>query len=173
MDACTGYEALTVAQFEWPNGTLQFVNEIVDWEDSPSIIINTTEVCLYWSRNETDSPYNFTYDVVKDKYTDCCQTAPTEIDEYCYENHEILTLYYWADPTWNTSWWNQFKLNPLSTDPDDWASWNFTPSDPNSFTCGRSLVPPVYQVSHSSAFQSSITSTDLRISGVSLLSGLW
>ena len=150
MDACTGYEALTVAQFEWPNGTLQFVDEIIDWEDSPSIVTNKTEVCLQWSYDKTNrSDYNFTYYALNDGDTNCYRTTSTGSNDSYFNDiltAESLTLYSWTDPTLNASWWDQFKLNPLWTEPGYWESWNFTPSDPNSFSCGRAVVPPVYQV---------------------------
>lgn len=68
-----------------------------------------------------------------DEYSSCSDRVLDLPDGIFNEKQPGYDLYSWVDPTLNASW-NKYH-DPFNNDPQDWASWNFQPSDPKSFRC--------------------------------------
>ena len=117
---------------------------------------STSAVCgTYWqsSKNSSALPVNFTYFYPNETLVEDAANYYIEapIKSYCGSVHSgdpgwgakedleffgnAFALYYWNDTVLNDTWWEHFRISPLTSDYPDWASWGFFPSDPINFRC--------------------------------------
>ncbi|KAE9367622.1 hypothetical protein N431DRAFT_383412 [Stipitochalara longipes BDJ] len=162
MDACSGYEASELSFFQWPNSTSESTENFQDinWWGATSnattvtSIYTTVAVCAtYYLHldNNTAPAVNFTYtlpnmtaveainqgfnDMSIGRYCNMLNEGQPSIQgnmEYVYET---MALYYWQDIDLNKTWWDRFRESPTTSDPYDWASWGFYPTDADNFRC--------------------------------------
>lgn len=131
MDVCSGYDSAYIADFQWPNGTFTSTDDLSDWQDNTSIVVDTAIECCAWNISETT---NEQYD------TTCYIERPVYLLGECREvwsmqELNVTTLYYWQDSDLNTSYWNEYEKNIGEVDETEWSDWGFAPVNPDNFKC--------------------------------------